>query len=58
MERVIDIRNFTLVAKGTPPRIVLEGDGSAKSYVYLKEQPKPQPKDEKKDVKSGPPPKK
>lgn len=41
MERVIDIRNFTLVAKGTPPRIVLEGDGLAKSYVYLKEQPKP-----------------
>jgi type IV pilus assembly protein PilO len=58
MERVIDIRNFTLVAKGTPPRIVLEGDGSAKSYVYLKQQPNPQPKDEKKDVKSGPPPKK
>lgn len=58
MERVIDIRNFNLVAKGAPPHIVLEGDGSAKSYVYLKEQPKPQPKDEKKDVKSGPPPKK
>ena len=58
MERVIDIRNFTLIAKGAPPHIVLEGDGSAKSYVYLKEQPKPQPKDEKKDVKSGPPPKK
>jgi hypothetical protein len=35
----------------------LEGDGSAKTYVYLKEQPKPQVKDEKKDVKSGPPPK-
>jgi len=58
MERVIDIRNFTLVAKGTPPSIILEGDGSAKSYVYLKEQPKPQPKDEKKDVKNEPPPKK
>ena len=58
MERVIDIRNFSLVAKGTPPKIVLEGDGSAKSYVYLKEYPKPQSKDEKKDVKSGPPPKK
>ena len=58
MERVIDIRNFSLTAKGEPPRMVLEGDGSAKSYVYLKEQPKPQPKDEKKDVKSEPPPKK
>jgi type IV pilus assembly protein PilO len=58
MERVIDIRNFTLVAKGTPPRMILEGDGSAKSYVYLKEQPKPQVKDEKKDVKSESPPKK
>jgi type IV pilus assembly protein PilO len=58
MERVIDIRNFTLTAKGTPPSIILEGDGSAKSYVYLKEQPKPQPKDEKKDVKNEPPPKK
>jgi type IV pilus assembly protein PilO len=54
MERVIDVRNFTLVAKGTPPRIVLEGEGSAKSYVYLKEQPKPQAKDEKKDDKSQP----
>lgn len=58
MERVIDVRNFTLNAKGAPPRIVLEGDGSAKSYVYLKEQPKPQPKDEKKDGKSASPPKK
>ena len=58
MERVIDIRNFSLVAKGAPPKIILEGDGAAKSYVYLKEPPKPQPKDEKKDVKSGPPPKK
>jgi type IV pilus assembly protein PilO len=58
MERVIDIRNFTLTAKGTPPNIILEGDGSAKSYVYLKEQPKPQPKDEKKDVKSEKQPKK
>lgn len=58
MERVIDIRNFTLIAKGAPPHIVLEGDGSAKSYVYLKDQPKPQPKDEKRDVKSEPPPKK
>lgn len=58
MERVIDIRNFSLVAKGAPPKIILEGDGAAKSYVYLKEHPKPQPKDEKKNVKSGPPPKK
>lgn len=58
MERVIDVRSFTLVAKGTPQRIVLEGEGSAKSYVYLKEQPKPQAKDEKKDAKSGTPPKK
>jgi hypothetical protein len=32
----------------------LEGEGSAKSYVYLKEQPKPQAKDEKKDDKSQP----
>jgi type IV pilus assembly protein PilO len=58
MERVIDIRNFTLVAKGAPPRIVLEGEGSAKSYVYLKEQPKPQAKDEKKDDKNQTPAKK
>lgn len=58
MERIIDVKNFTLVAKGAPPRIVLEGEGSAKSYVYLKDQPKPQVKDEKKDANSGSPPKK
>lgn len=58
LERVVDVRSFSLVAKGTPPRIFLEGEGAAKSYVYLKEQPKPQQvKDEKKDAKSGPPPK-
>lgn len=48
MERVIDVTDFTLVAKGNPPRIVLEGDGSAKSYVYLKEKPKLPAQDGKK----------
>jgi type IV pilus assembly protein PilO len=57
IERVVDVKNFTLVAKGAPPRIVLEGECLAKSYVYLKEQPKPQ-KDGKTDGKSGPAPKK
>lgn len=58
LERVIDVRSFTLVAKGAPPRVFLEGEGSAKSYVYLKEPAKPQVKDEKKDGKSGAPTKK
>jgi type IV pilus assembly protein PilO len=57
LERVIDIRSFSLVAKGAPPRVFLEGEGSAKSYVYLKEQPKPQVKDAK-NAKNEPPPKK
>lgn len=50
MERLIDITSFSLVAKGAAPRVTLEGECSAKSYVYLKEQPKPN-KDDKKDVK-------
>ena len=61
IERVIDIRSFSLLAKGTPPRVILEGDLLAKSYVYLKEQSKPQKdekKDEKKEAKSNPAPKK
>lgn len=50
MERLIDITSFSLVAKGAAPKVTLEGECSAKSYVYLKEQPKPS-KDEKKDAK-------
>lgn len=61
IERVIDIRSFTLQAKGAPPRVTLDGDLLAKSYVYLKEQMKPQKddkKDEQKQAKSSPEPKK
>ncbi len=48
IERVVDIRSFSLVAKGTPPRVTLEGDLLAKSYVFLREQTKPK-KDDKKN---------
>ncbi|HBA56175.1 type 4a pilus biogenesis protein PilO [Syntrophorhabdus aromaticivorans] len=50
MERLIEITSFSLVAKGVAPKVTLEGECSAKSYVYLKEQPKPG-KDDKKDAK-------
>ncbi|OPY75955.1 MAG: Pilus assembly protein, PilO [Syntrophorhabdus sp. PtaU1.Bin153] len=52
MERLIEITNFSLVAKGAAPKVTLEGECSAKSYVYLKEQPKTD-KDDKKNVKKN-----
>jgi len=60
IERVVDIRSFTLNAKGAPPKIVLDGEFSAKSYVYLKEKPQSSSpaKVDQKDTKSEPAPKK
>ncbi len=40
LERLVNITNFTLEAKGTPRNVVLEGSCSANAYVYLKEKPK------------------
>ncbi len=47
-ERIIEIVDFSLVAKGPPNKIILEGECTARSYVYLKEPPKPK-KEEGKD---------
>ena len=48
MDRLVNITNFSLEAKGTSKNIVLEGSCSANAYVYSKERPKPQIKDDKK----------
>jgi type IV pilus assembly protein PilO len=48
LERLVNITNFSLEAKGTPKNIVLEGSCSANAYVYAKERPKTQ-----KDVKKA-----
>jgi type IV pilus assembly protein PilO len=46
MDRLVNITNFSLEAKGTPKNIVLEGTCSANAYVYAKERPKTQKKDD------------
>lgn len=48
MERVINITNFNLEAKGTPKNIVLEGTCTANAYVYIREPQKAGKKDDKK----------
>jgi type IV pilus assembly protein PilO len=48
MDRLVNITNFSLEAKGTPRNVVLEGSCSANAYVYQKERPKTQIKDDKK----------
>jgi len=48
MDRLVNITNFSLEAKGTSKNIVLEGSCSANAYAYSKERPKPQIKDDKK----------
>lgn len=63
LERIINITSFTLTstsdAKATTSLTTLTGECMAKTYVYLKEQPKPQEKkEEKKDEKGGTPAKK
>ncbi len=40
LDRLVNVTNFTLEAKGTPRNVVLEGSCSANAYVYLKEKPK------------------
>ena len=47
MDRLVNITNFSLEAKGTPKNVVLEGTCSANAYVYAKEKPKPQIEDTK-----------
>ena len=48
MDRLVNITNFSLEAKGPPKSIVLEGSCSANAYVYSKERSKTQIKDDKK----------
>jgi type IV pilus assembly protein PilO len=48
MDRLVNITSFSLEAKGTPRNVVLEGSCSANAYVYQKERPKTQKKDDKK----------
>lgn len=48
MDRLVNITSFALEAKGTPRNIVLEGTCSANAYVYQKDRPKTQKKDDKK----------
>jgi type IV pilus assembly protein PilO len=48
MDRLVNITSFSLEAKGTPRNVVLEGSCSANAYVYQKERPKTQIKDDKK----------
>jgi len=48
MDRLVNITNFSLEAKGTSKSLVLEGTCSANAYVYVKERPKTQMKDNKK----------
>jgi type IV pilus assembly protein PilO len=42
LDRLVNITNFSLEAKGTPKNVVLEGSCSANAYVYSKEKPKAQ----------------
>ena len=53
MERIVNVENFTLEAKGTPKDVFLEGTCTANAYVYLREQPKTGVKDDKKADKGG-----
>lgn len=54
MERIVHIPVFSLEAKGPPTKIVLDGSLTARTFLYVKQQPKPQgqqqqpPKAEKK----------
>ena len=51
LERIVDISDFSLTAKGPANKIVLEGECTAKSYVYLR-QSSPAKKEERKDAKN------
>ena len=42
LERLVNVTNFSLEAKGTSKSIIIEGSCSANAYVYLKEKPKAQ----------------
>jgi type IV pilus assembly protein PilO len=48
LDRLVNITNFSLEAKGTSKNLVLEGTCSANAYVYAKEKTKTQIKDNKK----------
>jgi type IV pilus assembly protein PilO len=45
MDRLVNITNFSLEAKGTAKNVVLEGSCTANAYLYTKERPKTQTKD-------------
>jgi type IV pilus assembly protein PilO len=45
MDRLVNITNFSLEAKGTAKDVVLEGSCTANAYLYTKERPKTQIKD-------------
>jgi type IV pilus assembly protein PilO len=44
LDRLVNITNFSLEAKGSSKNLVLEGTCSANAYVYMKEKPKTQVK--------------
>lgn len=48
LDRLVNVTNFSLEAKGPPNNVILEGSCSANAYVYTKEKPKAQTKDAKK----------
>ena len=48
LERLVNVTNFSLEAKGTSRNVILEGSCSANAYVYSKAQPKAQKTDPKK----------
>jgi type IV pilus assembly protein PilO len=48
MDRLVNITSFSLEARGTPKNVVLDGTCNANAYVYLKERPKTQKKEDKK----------
>ena len=53
MDRLVNVTNFSLEAKGTAKNVVLEGSCSANAYAYSKDSPKTQTKDNKKDNKKA-----
>ena len=57
LDRIIHVTSFTLEGKGAPPKTMLEGTCTAKTYVYSKEPAKEKPAPaatEKKDAKNEP----
>ncbi len=59
LDRIINITNFSLEVppRGDPAKVVLQGQCTARTYVYLKDRPKTK-KEVKKEAKGGTPAKK